>query len=273
MMDQSSSNDNLLEESRYPTKKGMAPPWVAFLAALQFLTFSPAFIRRPFTANELGGAVAWFPLIGTLLGFLLAMADTLLALIFPPPVRCALLIALWILLTGALHLDGFLDSCDGLLGGWTPEKRLEIMRDERVGAYALAGGILLLLLKFSALLSLPGRWEALLIAPTLSRWSMSLAIVAFPYARAEGLGRLMKDQTGWLQAAIATLLALATAWFVGRLAGLVLMPFAAITMGLLARFTVKRIRGLTGDVYGAINEIVELAVLLAWVGLSSAGRL
>jgi len=272
MRDESSSNKRI-EEAGFPPKESMASPWMAFLTALQFLTTSPAIIRRPFTAKELGGAVAWFPLIGTLLGFLLAMADALLALIFPPPARCALLVALWVLLTGALHLDGFLDSCDGLLGGWTPEKRLEIMHDERVGAYALAGGALLLLLKFSALLSLPERWEALLLAPTMSRWSMSLAITAFPYARAEGLGKLMKDQTGWLQAAIATLLTLVTAWFVGRLVGLAMLGLAAITMGLIARFTLKRIPGLTGDIYGAINEIVELVVLLAWVGLSSAGRL
>lgn len=102
---------------------------------------------------------------------------------------------------------------------------------------------------------------------------MSLAITAFPYARAEGLGKLMKDQTGWLQAAIATLLTLVTAWFVGRLVGLAMLGLAAITMGLIARFTLKRIPGLTGDIYGAINEIVELVVLLAWVGLSSSWRL
>lgn len=267
------SSDKVDHKATLPGQERMASPWMAFLAALQFLTTSPAFIRRPFTAQELGGAVAWFPLIGTLLGFTLALADALLALIFPPPARSALLIGLWVLLTGALHLDGFLDACDGLLGGWTPEKRLEIMRDERVGAYALAGGALLLLMKFSALLSLPVRWEALLLAPTLSRWCMSLAIVAFPYARTEGLGQLMKSRTGWLQALIATLLALAAAWFVGRLAGLAMLGLAAITMGLLARFTLKRIPGLTGDIYGAINESVELVVLLAWVVLSAAGRL
>jgi adenosylcobinamide-GDP ribazoletransferase len=146
------------------------------------------------------------------------------------------------------------------------------MRDERVGAYALAGGVLLLLLKFSALLSLPERWEALLLAPTLSRWSMSLAIVAFPYARTEGLGRLMKDQAGWLQAVVASLLALVTSWFVGHLSGLALFCVAGITMVLIGGFTIKRIPGLTGDVYGAINEIVELVVLLAWVALGFAGR-
>ena len=123
----------------------------AFLTAVQFLLISPAFIKRPFTARELGAAVGFYPLVGLILGGLLLAADYLLGLFMPPLVRIALLLALWVILTGALHLDGFLDACDGLLGGFTPESRLEIMRDERVGAFALAGGVLLLLVKFSAL--------------------------------------------------------------------------------------------------------------------------
>ena len=106
----------------------------AFLAALQFLLITPAFIRRPFTPSEMGRSVGFYPLVGLLLGGILAAADALLGLQWPIPIRCTLVLGLWIILTGALHLDGFLDSCDGLLGGETPERRMEIMRDERVGA-------------------------------------------------------------------------------------------------------------------------------------------
>ena len=241
-----------------------ASPWIGFLAAVQFLTIAPAIIQRPFSAKEIGAAVGYFPLVGAILGALLAVSDTLLAGIFPSPARNALLLALWVLLTGALHMDGLLDSLDGLLGGGTPEKRLAIMRDERVGAYALIGGSLLLLLKFSALFSLPDRWAALVITPTLGRWGMSLAIVAFPYARPEGLGRTMKDQASWLHASIATLAALAVVWLIGQLTGLALMVVAALGVILGARYALSRIPGLTGDIYGALNEIIEILILLGW---------
>ena len=246
-------------------KERLTSPWIALLAAFQFLTILPPIIRRPFTPKELSGSVAFFPLVGALLGLLLAGTDALLAVIFPPLARGAILLALWVLLTGSLHLDGFLDTCDGLLGGWTPEKRLEIMRDERVGAYALAGGILLLLLKFSVLLSLRQRWGVLILAPTLSRWGMSLAVVGFPYARPVGLGRTMKDQSGWLDAGISTLFALLMAWFVGHWIGMGLAALTVLTVWLGARFTLRRIPGLTGDIYGALNEIIELFILLAWL--------
>lgn|SRR5574341_342626 len=249
-------------------KERLAYPWIALLAAVQFLTITPPLVRRPFTPKDLSGSVAFFPLVGALLGMLLAAADALLAFILPPPVRSAILLTLWVLLTGSLHLDGFLDTLDGLLGGWTPEKRLEIMRDERVGAYALAGGVLLLLLKFSALISLPRHWDALVIAATLGRWGMSLAIVAFPYARPEGLGRNMKDQAGWLHAGIATVITLVVVWLAGQLAGIAIMALAGALIWLGARFALRLIPGLTGDVYGALNESIELVVLLAMVTLN-----
>ena len=176
-------------------------PLVALLAAVQFLLISPAFIRRPFTAKELGASVGFYPLVGALLGGILVGADWLLGRVFPLPLRSALDITLWVLLTGALHLDGFLDACDGLLGGFTSEKRLEIMRDERVGAYALSGGILLLLIQFSALSALDsGRLSALLLAPVLGRWGITLALIVSPYARQNGLGgrrgRLVRSGEG-----------------------------------------------------------------------------
>ena len=138
--------------------------FVAFLAALQFLTIVPPLIRRPFTAVELGRSVGWFPLVGLLLGGVLAGTDRVLGLVFPPAVSAALLLAVWVLLTGGLHLDGFLDSCDGLFGGRTPEARLRIMRDERVGAYAVIGGVLLLLMKYACLTSLMERTTALVVS-------------------------------------------------------------------------------------------------------------
>jgi adenosylcobinamide-GDP ribazoletransferase len=244
----------------------------AFLTAVQFLLISPAFIKRPFTARELGAAVGFYPLVGLILGGILLAADYLLGLFMPPLVRFTLLLALWVMLTGALHLDGFLDACDGLMGGFTPESRLEIMRDERVGAFALAGGVLLLLVKFSALSAIRPITPALLLAPVLGRWGMAIALVAFPYARPEGRGRAVKDNAGWRQAVLATLfsllICLAVAWWWADWRVLLALAVATLVDWAGARYTLRRIPGLTGDIYGALNEIIEVAVLLVLAGAS-----
>lgn len=251
-----------------------AAPLAAFLAAVQFLMLSPAFIRRPFTAKELGAAVGYYPLVGALLGGLLLVADWFLGWLFPPLLRSALVLTLWVLLTGALHLDGFLDACDGLLGGFTSERRLEIMRDERVGAYALSGGILLLLIQFSALSALDDvRTAALLLAPVLGRWGMALALIAFPYARPTGLGKEIKDNARLPQALLASFFMLATAlaaaWLSSAWATLIALAAALLAWLGATRFTLRRIPGMTGDIYGAINLLVETTVLLAFLAVQN----
>jgi len=238
---------------------------ISFFAALQFLTQIPPIIKRPFTEKELGQAVGFYPLVGLIIGTVLVGANNLLALILPPAVNAALILALWVLLSGALHLDGFLDACDGLFGGFTPEKRLEIMRDERVGAFGLAGGVLLLLLKYAALGSLPEIILTLLIVPTLSRWGMSLALIAFPYARDQGLGRAIKDNSGWRELVLATLISALTAWFTFQWMGLIALIIAGVIVFFAATFVLRRIPGLTGDIYGALNEIVEVVLLVIFV--------
>ena len=237
----------------------------AILVAAQFLTTMPPVIKRPFTNQELGRAVAFFPLVGLGLGTILTAINALLNLLFPPNLSTALLLAAWILLTGVLHLDGFLDACDGLFGGFTPESRLHIMRDERVGAYALAGGVLLLLIKFTALTSVPNLTTAIILVPTLGRWAISLAVVSFPYARETGLGRTMKNEAGPAERLLATAFALIVAIFAGGLFGLVAMAAVALTVWLGSKYVMKRIPGLTGDIYGALCEISEVVMLLILV--------
>ena len=242
---------------------------VAFAAAVQFLLISPAFVRRPFTPTELGRSTAFFPLVGLLLGGLLAGADLLLGYIFPIQVRSALVLALWIILTGALHFDGLLGACDGLLGGGTPERRLQIMRDERTGAYAAAGGALILLTMFSALNAIEQvRWAALLLAPVLGRCGMTLSVVLFPYARAAGLGRDIKDQARGGQATGALLTASAMvgilAWQLQDLVAPASLLSAAVVWWLASGFVMSKIHGMTGDTYGAINMQIEASVLLTF---------
>lgn len=236
-----------------------------FLAALQFLTVMPPLIKRPFTAQELGRSVGYYPLVGLLVGAVLAGANWLLGLIFPDTMRAALLLTVWVLLIGALHLDGFLDACDGLFGGWTPEKRLEIMRDHHIGAFALAGGVLLLLTKFTAITAVSSPTTALILAPVLGRWGISIALVRYPYARAQGLGRDMKDQVGKWELIVATGTAVLIVLLLNGLTGFIALFIVFITANGLATFVMRRIPGLTGDIYGAICEISELAVLLFFV--------
>jgi adenosylcobinamide-GDP ribazoletransferase len=242
-------------------------PLVSLAAAVQFLTIVPPLVRRPFRDDEMGGAVAWFPAVGLAIGGVLLGAHALLAMILPPPLVAALALTLWVLLTGAIHLDGFLDTCDGLFGGRTPEDRLRIMRDERVGAYAVSGGVLLVLLKFQAIVSLPSATTGLLLAPALGRLAIAVAIVAFPYAREFGLGRSMKDHAGWGALAFAGSVALAAAWCLAGPVGLFGAAAVAVLALLAGVFTCRRLPGLTGDIYGAIAEIAEvLALLVLLVG-------
>jgi adenosylcobinamide-GDP ribazoletransferase len=192
-------------------------------------------------------------------------ANSALVLWFPPAVTAALILVLWVLATGALHLDGFLDSCDGLFGGHTPEARLRIMRDERVGAFAVIGGVLLLILKYACLASLAHGTTALLIAPTLGRWGMTVAVVACPYARAEGLGRDMKDHAGWYQVIFGSATTAAIVWLSGEWQGMIALAVAFVIFGAVAVFVLRRLPGFTGDTYGALCEILETATLLVFV--------
>jgi adenosylcobinamide-GDP ribazoletransferase len=243
----------------------LARPLVCFASALQFLTIVPPLIRRPFRDDEMGGAVAWFSTVGLALGAGLFLADELLLQLFPPVLTSALVLAIWVMLTGAIHLDGFLDTCDGLFGGRTPEDRLRIMRDHHVGAYAVVGGVLLMLVKFLAIFTLPLRGSALLLAPVLGRTAIALAIVIFPYARESGLGRSMKDHATWMHVGFTGVVALGAAWWLAGPLGLIAFAIVVNFAGLAGVFVCRRLPGLTGDIYGAICELAEVLTLLVLI--------
>lgn len=235
---------------------------VSLLAAFQFLTIFPALIRRPFTARELGTATGWYPLVGLALGGVLTGLQVVSASVVPALVSAGVVLSAWVVLTRALHYDGFVDTCDALFGGFTPERRLEIMRDSRIGAFGHAGGTLLLLLKFAALASPAGSLPGLLLAPVFGRWGLTLALYGFPYARERGLGRDVKDNVRWTQAALASLIALVSAWLAGGVLGLALAGVSALAVLAGAWYIRRLIPGLTGDSYGALCESLELLALL-----------
>jgi adenosylcobinamide-GDP ribazoletransferase len=142
------------------------------------------------------------------------------------------------------------------------------MRDEQVGAFGLACGFLLLALKYASLLELPDPASALILIPTLSRWGMALALFFYPYARDQGLGREIKDHTTWRQFLLATLIAVMAAWSAAGWMGLLATALAALGVWLSASFILARIPGLTGDTYGAINELIEVGLLVLAAGMN-----
>lgn len=238
---------------------------IPILVAFQFLTIFPALIKRMFAAREMGQSVGWFPLVGVALGFALYGVHYAAQLIFPASVSAALTILAWVIFTRAFHLDGFMDTCDGLFGGWTPERRLEIMKDSHVGAFGVIGGILILLIKYTALASSPDPLPALVMSTTLARLGMSITLFVFPYAREKGLGRDMKDNAGWTQVLLATIISLIVSWFAYGWLGIAIMIFAVLAALLVAFYITRLIPGLTGDSYGALAELLETFVLLGFV--------
>ncbi len=249
-----------------------------FLAALQFLTILPVLRRREVSPETLGRSVGYFPVVGLIIGLVLAGLNWLLGLILPLAVVNALLIVALAVISGALHLDGLVDTCDGIAGHKTVEERWQVMADSRAGGFGIVGIVLLLLVKYVSLSSLPAGsllMVTLVLMPVVSRWAMSYAVFAYPYAKPSGLGKVFKQGVSWQGLAVATLIALAVTIGLTRLAGLVIMFGVWILVMAMAAYLKHKFSGLTGDNYGAINEVAEVWVLILvsllahnqWLGL------
>ncbi len=199
-----------------------------------------------------------------MLGGILVGMNYLLNLILPPAVVNALLIIILVILTGAMHLDGFMDTCDGSTGG-SPQRRLEIMSDSHVGAFGVVGVCCLLLLKYVALSSTPDSLvlAALLLTPIMGRWTMVCTIFTFPYAKKHtGMGEVFKQQMNWQKFTLATIVTIIAAFILLGWQGLVLMAGLWLIIWVIASYLRSRLDGLTGDTYGAVNEMAEVIVLI-----------
>jgi adenosylcobinamide-GDP ribazoletransferase len=204
-------------------------------------------------------ALAWFPVVGIVMGLTLSLAFVVLRSAFAPIVAAALVVALWAAITGALHLDGFADACDGLFAATTPARRLEILRDVHLGTFGAVGIVLLLIAQVSAVASLAS-FQPVLIAPVLGRWAMTYA-AAYPLARNEGMAAMFRAHIRPRVIFAATIVAVVFAALFGAF-GLAAFTAAVAIATLLARYAQNRLGGLTGDIYGMICESVELGVLL-----------
>jgi adenosylcobinamide-GDP ribazoletransferase len=239
------------------------------LVALELLTvlrLRPARLVEP---RLFGRAQAFFPAVGLLLGGAATVADSVAHPALGAGVSGWLVVALLLLLTGGLHADGLADSFDGLFLAGGPERRLEVMRDARIGAFGAAGLFVTLGLKAAAIAALPPahRAAALVLGPCLSRWAAVVAMAAFPYARPAGLGEAFHAAAWPWAAPFAGVTALAAAAaLLGPIgAGAAVMAGA---LGLaLGSWVSSRLGGLSGDSYGAVIELVEVAVVLAAVAV------
>lgn len=252
----------------------------ALAAAFQFLTRIPIPVSLAFDERLCRRSVAFYPYVGAAIGLIVALSGMLLESALPPQVVAILLVGLWTMLSGGLHLDGLMDTADGLLSHRSRERMLEIMKDSRVGAMGVMACVFAVGLKVALVASLIGEWRVWLplavLVPVWSRAFLGTAIACWPYARqGPGLGALYRTVgvrhaiASGVGAAILTVLALAfrPENDVADVGGF-LLAAAIVTYGvgtLLSASVHRKLGGLTGDVYGALNECIEIALLLALV--------
>jgi adenosylcobinamide-GDP ribazoletransferase len=238
-----------------------------FVFAWHFLTAVPlSRVHHEPTTQELAASMAWYPVVGLLIGGVLAVTDLVLASFLTSEVVNALLIVLLVLLTRGLHQDGLADMLDGLTGGRTPAERLSIMRDSRIGAIGATGLFLSLILRYAGLLALPDelRLPALLCMPAVGRWAMVTLAGWSHYARTEGgLAAPFLTHLSWPHVVVSTgILALALGLGFGLTRTLVML-LIGIGVVLAARAGCRIwFGGITGDTLGATNELMEILFLL-----------
>lgn len=247
-----------------------------FLLGLQFLTRLTVKRNVDWSERACGGSVKFFPLIGSVLsvfylaaGYVLFYALPQRSIELPPYFIGFALLAFNIYLTGALHCDGFTDTMDGILSGRKRERILEIMKDSHVGAHGTTSLILLLLGKFSMFAGLsygsPAlAMTALCLLPIVPRFCMSNAVVLFPYARPQGLGKAFHEYSGRKSLIFPFVFTLALS-ILGGLPALGTCIFTCLVMYAFDSYVCSLIGGLTGDVYGATCELGEFVILFAFI--------
>lgn len=257
-----------------PDPAGLREAGAVFVLAVQFLTRIPVRADGLYSPARMAAVPRFFPAVGVLVGALVAAVFWLAALALPQLLAAILATAFSLRLTGAFHEDGFADACDGLGGGMTRERMLEIMRDSRLGTYGAAGLGLMLAAKVAVLASLPlALVPVVLVAGhALSRGSAVLAMAGGRYMRLDGAGRYVQeamDRSGWVWwgGSLALVLVLALA---GLPVGAVLTGLAGLALGhvVMRRIYEPRLGGYTGDCLGAVQQCSEIGFLigvLAWL--------
>jgi adenosylcobinamide-GDP ribazoletransferase len=241
------------------------------LSAFGFLTILPLTNIAGGSTPRPGKMYGYFPLVGLLIGLICVVVDSIRFM--PRSAVAFLTLAVWVVMTGGLHLDGLADACDGLFATTTPERRREIMKDPHAGAWAMVGVVLILVGKFAVLQTVSPL--LLIIPPVLGRWAMVLAASLFPRASETGMAARFANGFEQPQIVAASVTALVVVALVAVIMaitsgiGSVLLILVVTLVSVLVVYGVgtwaspRLGGGLTGDVYGALCELVELVSLLA----------
>lgn len=250
-----------------------------FINAVQFLTIVTVNKKHRAEEGSLARSMVYFPLIGFLIGFLLVYADKAMTLIaLPQTIANVLLIAISVLVTRALHIDGLADTLDGLMGGRDHSSRLSIMRDSRLGTAGALGIFFVLAIKYVSLNNLfdSEKVAALLTAPVLARWSQTLMVFKANYGREDGMGKAFVGhlRSSGLTAASVVAIGLSAFVVLRQDTRSVVLIFSLLCSVVLLTFMgrwylVRKLGGVTGDAIGAVSEMNEVLVFLLFVVFSS----
>ncbi|MBL7072817.1 MAG: adenosylcobinamide-GDP ribazoletransferase [Candidatus Omnitrophica bacterium] len=237
-----------------------------FLIALQFLTILPIKIKTKVTERDLGKSLVYFPVAGGVIGIFLACVSLIFGFL-SRDISIVMVLFLSAILTGALHLDGFGDVCDGFFGGRSKENVLGIMRDSRIGAFGVTGLVNLFLLKFVLLLSIPQKTlpVVLIVMVIFARWVQVFACYKFDYVRPQGKAKGFAKGINRKGMMIATCFLLIVGLGLGGIRMPVILVLASLPVAFFMYYVKKRIGGMTGDTIGGASEIAELSFLLSLV--------
>ena len=238
------------------------------LTAIGFLTVLPVGrwgAQPTVDADAFSRSMAWFPVVGLLQGVFLAGVAYTLSLALPLPVVSAIVIALLAVTNGGLHLDGFIDTVDGLAGGATPGERLRVMKDTAAGAVGVAAVVILLITKYAVLVSLPADclYVYLILFPVVGRFAIVPLGAWAPYARSEGGLGAVFDGAGRAALPWATVFTVLLVAVLSGSAGLFATAVVVMATVVSAIFFIRRLGGVTGDVYGFHSEISEVLFLIS----------
>ena len=234
--------------------------WNSIKAAFQFITILPVGKPADFQPRRM---IPYFPIVGLILGMMLALVDQAALQLWPPGVAALLDVVFLIIITGAFHLDGLGDAADGLYGHRSLEKALAIMKDSRIGAMGLVAIICGLSVKWAGIAGLDSyRNLWLIIIPAYSRGSMLFGLRFLPYGRPDGgTGRDFFDSPLPLRTFSGLLIPLALSLFLGwRGIGITLL-FILLT-GAILYYYKKKLGCITGDMLGAMSEVIEAVLFL-----------
>jgi adenosylcobinamide-GDP ribazoletransferase len=236
-----------------------------FRLALSFLTIIPVSIESA-KESDVAASMAWFPLVGLLMGIAFAVEDRALAFLLGHAVRSTIIVLSMAVLSGAIHLDGLADTADALGAGSDRARALEILRDSRIGVFGAIALFFALGLKVLSLASLFGkpRLAALILAPALGRWALVVVSFKIDYLRTNGAGSAMlgrRSDRNLVIASIITVLVLIP--FFSRKA--IIADAIAIVLALAMRWFYQRwLGGITGDLIGGCGEIVEVLAMIVF---------